>query len=97
VQAATILASKSRKKRGKDTDCLSYILDARTQKTDHSESLPGNESLRTLAIRAKERGKAGGFALLNDGLCMVSIRPSLEKENILITIRPLKGANWLAD
>lgn len=61
------------------------------------QDLPQNESLRTLAIRAKERGKAEGFALLDGGLCIVSIRPSLEKEKILIAIRPLKAANWLTD
>jgi signal transduction histidine kinase len=56
-----------------------------------------SRALRTLILQATEKGEAHGFALLEEGLSMVAAKPSPDRDRILISILPLRWANWLVD
>ncbi len=61
-----------------------------------ASSFPSS-ALRALVLQATEKGEAHGFALLEHGLCMVDAKPSPDRGRILVSILPLRGANWLVD
>ena len=47
--------------------------------------------------KAETGGKAEGLALLDEGLCIVSVRHAPASAKVLAALWPLRGANWLAD
>jgi two-component system NtrC family sensor kinase len=53
--------------------------------------------LYPLIRKAQTDGKAEGFALLDEGLCMVSVRRAPASAKVLAALWPLRGANWLPD
>ncbi len=87
------------------------ILETEFNYLDPAGPLPGDVQLRTLpfneissksplyslAIEASRKGKADGFALLEEGLSMVAARRGVARDKILLAIRPLREANWLTD
>ncbi len=53
--------------------------------------------LYALVQKALTDTKAEGFALLTDGLCVVSVRRAPDAEKLLVAAAPLRGANRLPD
>jgi two-component system NtrC family sensor kinase len=62
-----------------------------------AEDVRQRTALYPLIRKARTDGKAEGFALLDEGLCMVSVRRSLVGERFLVALYPLRGAHWLPD
>jgi two-component system NtrC family sensor kinase len=61
------------------------------------EDVRSGTPLFSLVQKALTAGKAEGFALLADGLCVVSVRRDPKAEELLVAVLPLRGANWLPD
>jgi two-component system NtrC family sensor kinase len=53
--------------------------------------------LYPLATEAMRKGKADGFVLLEEGLSMVVARRGAQRDQVVMAVRSLRGANWLAD
>lgn len=61
------------------------------------QDLPPSVSLSFLVEEAGRKGKAGGYVLLDQGLCMVFLRSLPIPGKYQISLYSLRGANWLAD
>jgi two-component system, NtrC family, sensor kinase len=56
-----------------------------------------HKALSPLLQKARKEQRAEGFALLEEGLCMVSVRRMPAEDRYATAIWPLRGANWLPD
>ena len=84
---------------------------AEFDRLDPSRSLPEDAKLTVVPVadvrpdtplyslfqKALTDTKAEGFALLEEGLCAVSVRRAPEAEKLQAAVLPLRDANWLPD
>ncbi len=62
-----------------------------------AENVHAGMPLYPLLRKAHADGKAEGFVLLAEGLCMVSVRPAPVGGGFVVALWSLRGAHWLPD
>ncbi len=62
-----------------------------------AEDIHQGTPLYSFIRKAEADGKAEGFALLDEGLCMVSVRRAPAGDRYVAVVWPLRAANWQPD